>query len=96
MLYKLKRPIKSPVGVGSTIEAVQMRELTGDDIVEAYASSSAPARQIKAMVVRCSNLLPEEIGKLGARDYLHLVEYVTDQMVDEEDDSPDPKGDDTP
>lgn len=92
MIYKLKRPVKSPVGVQRQIEAVELRDLTADDIVEAYSSAGQLPRQMKALIVRCTGLLPEEVGKFAAIDYLALVELVQDQLMDPgPDESADPK-----
>lgn len=89
MQFKLKRPVKSPVGIGQTIESVTLRELTCDDMVEGFSASDKISKQIKAMVVRCSNLLSEEIGCLAAADYVMLADYVARQLNGE--DVSDPK-----
>lgn len=88
MEFKLKRPVKSPVGIGSKIESVTLRELTCDDMVEGFSSSDKIHKQIKAMVVRSSNLLPEEIGCLAAADYVMLADYVRRQIDGEDVDDP--------
>lgn len=94
MEYKLKKPIMSPVGVKAKIEVIKMRELEGDDIVEGFAASDKNVKAIKVMVARCSGLLPEEIGKLKAVDYIALSHHVQEQLFSE--DPADPKDESAP
>lgn len=95
MEYKLKKPITSPVGAKQKIEAITMRELEGDDVVEGFAAwPDKNVKAVKVMVVRCSGLLAEEIGKLKAADYIVLANHVQEQLGHEG--SADPKDESAP
>lgn len=84
MEFKLKKPIRSLTGAAE-ITSVSMRDLVADDLVEGFAFHDKIAKQLHAMVCRCANILPEEVGKLGPRDYLALRQFVAAQLEDPSD-----------
>jgi hypothetical protein len=80
MKFVLKRPFKSPIGAQSLITEVTLRELLADDVVEGFSAAEKTAKQFRSMIERTASILPEELGKMGAADYLELQGFVAYQL----------------